>query len=90
VPSAPGGASLSALKEGKSKNESNVTGVSDDRCGDAVGFSLSKRRRCKGRRQAERMDWELRAMREKTARLRAFQLARDATNQKTPGRKGAA
>src|SRR5262249_19304540 len=25
-----------------------------DRCGDAVGFSLSTRRRCKGRRQAER------------------------------------
>jgi hypothetical protein len=33
---------------------------------------------------------ELRAMREKTARLRALRLARDATNQKTPGRKGAA
>jgi hypothetical protein len=28
--------------------------VSDDRCGDAVGFSLSERRRCKGRRRAER------------------------------------
>ena len=28
--------------------------VSGDRCGDAVGFSLSERRRCKGRRRAER------------------------------------
>src|SRR5262249_1124473 len=28
--------------------------VSGDRCGDAVGFSLSTRRRCKGRRQAEK------------------------------------
>src|SRR6516164_404792 len=28
--------------------------VSGDRCGDTVGFSLSERRRCKGRRQAER------------------------------------
>jgi len=28
--------------------------VSGDPCGDAVGFSLSKRRRCNGRRQAER------------------------------------
>src|SRR5262245_58109989 len=27
--------------------------VSGDRCGDTVGFSLSERRRCKGRRQAE-------------------------------------
>ena len=35
---------------------------------------------------------ELRAMREKTARLRALRLARDAVNQKTPpaNRKGAA
>ncbi len=29
---------------------------------------------------------ELRAMRDKTARLRALRLARDAANQKTPGR----
>ena len=28
--------------------------VSGDRCGDAVGFSLSTRRQCNGRRQAER------------------------------------
>src|SRR5262249_59818006 len=28
--------------------------VSGDRCGDAVGFSLSTRRRCNGGRQAER------------------------------------
>ena len=27
--------------------------VSGDRCGDAVGFSLSTRRQCNGRRQAE-------------------------------------
>jgi hypothetical protein len=33
---------------------------------------------------------ELRAMREKTARLRALRLARDTANQRTPGRKGAA
>jgi hypothetical protein len=33
---------------------------------------------------------ELRAMREKTAQLRALRLARDTTNQKAPGRKGAA
>ena len=29
--------------------------VSGDRCGDAVGFSLSTRRQCNGRRQAERI-----------------------------------
>src|SRR2546430_4709649 len=28
--------------------------VSGDRCGDAIGFSLSTRRQCNGRRQAER------------------------------------
>ena len=32
----------------------HVIEVSGDRCGDAVGFSLSTRRQCNGRRQAER------------------------------------
>src|SRR5262249_2076565 len=39
---------------GESQGQMTYPSVSGDRCGDAVGFSLSKRRRGKGRRQAEK------------------------------------
>jgi len=39
--------------------------VSGDRCGDAVGFSLSTRRQCNGRRQAERDRQKIAAIKRK-------------------------
>ena len=65
-------------RQGKAPSRCTHFRVSGDRCGDAVGFSLSTRRRCNGRRRAERAgvtpriarsDWSLRRWRSAPVRF---------------------